>query len=234
MKVAIHQPYYIPYIGYWQLIKSVDLFAIADNYNYIKGGWINRNRILNNGDVQYFNIEVAHVSQNRYISEHILKPIEKQKKLNQLRGFYRKAPFKNEGLELMEKILSFEGYSLSDFLYRSICIICDYLQINTRIVKTSDYEQDPELKFANRIYDYCRQMGADEYHNLIGGVNLYNFDEFRDHGIKLAFVEALPYEYPQNSKEFIFGLSIIDVIMNNSVEDIQCILDSYKLITEPV
>lgn len=232
MKVAIHQPYFVPYIGYWQLIKSVDVFAIADNYNYIKGGWINRNRVLDHDTVRYYNIEVAHVSQNKYISEHELKPIDKQKKLDQLRGFYGKAPYRNEGLELMDRILSFEGTNLSDFLYRSICIICDYLHIDTKIVRTSDFEQDPSLKFDGRIYDYLHQLGADEYHNLIGGMELYSFQKFQDQGIKLAFVEAVPHAYQQSSKEFVFGLSIIDIIMNCSVRDIQELLESYKLITE--
>lgn len=232
MKIAIHQPYYVPYIGYWQLINSVDTFAIADNYNYIKGGWINRNRILENNTIRYYNIEVDHVSQNKFISDHSLKPINKQVKLDQLRGFYSKAPYKKEGLELMEKILSFDGSNLADFLYRSIQIICDYLGIKTKIIRTSDFEQDLSLKFADRIYDYCKQMGADEYHNLIGGMELYSFEEFKQHGIKLAFVESIPYEYPQNTEEFIFGLSIIDVIMNNSVQDIQSMMNSYRLITE--
>jgi hypothetical protein len=232
MIMAANQPYFVPYIGYWQLIHSVDTFAIADNYNYIKGGWINRNRILENNNIRYYNIEVEHVSQNRFISDHYLKPINKQVKLDQLRGFYSKAPYKKEGLQLMESILTFDGSNLADFLYRSIRIICDYLGIKTNIIRTSDFEQDFSLKFADRIYDYCRQMGADEYHNLIGGMELYSFEEFKEHGIKLAFVESVPYEYPQNSEEFIFGLSIIDVIMNNSVQDIQKMMESYRLIVE--
>ena len=233
MKVAFHQPYFVPYVGYWQLIKSVDQFAIADNYNYITKGWINRNRILNQESIQYINIEINKASQNRLISEHELKPIDKKKKMKQLLYSYRKAPYLNEGLELMDAIFSFEETNLADYLYRSIRLICEYLRIDTPIIRTSDYEQDPSLKFADRIYDYCKQMGADEYHNAIGGTSLYSFEEFRKHGIKLAFVEPISYAYPQRSKEFIFGLSIIDVIMNNSVDDIQKILESYRLLTEP-
>lgn len=234
MKAGIHQAYYLPYIGYWQLIKSVDLFAVADNYNFIRHGWVNRNRILCNNTIQYCNIEVANISQNRFISEHSLLPINKKKKLKQFSINYVKAPYLQEGLSIMDDILSFEGDNLGDFLYRSICIICDYLRIDTKIVKSSDYEQDPSLKFADRVYDYCRQMGADEYHNLIGGMELYSFDEFKEHGIDLSFVQPVPYEYPQNSKEFVFGLSIMDIIMNNSVDDIQKILDSYNLISKPI
>ena len=211
----------------------MDLFAIADNYYYINKGWINRNRILDHEEIRYLNIEINKASQNKLISEHELKPIDKRKKMNQLLFAYRKAPYSKEGLELMDEIFSFEETNLADFLYRSIRLICEYLRIDTPIVRTSEYEQDPSLRFADRIYDYCKQMGAEEYHNLIGGTSLYSFEEFRDHGIKLAFVEPIPYEYPQSSKEFNFGLSIIDVIMNNSVDDIQKILESYRLLTEP-
>lgn len=232
MKAAIHQPYFIPYIGYWQLIDSVDIFAIADNYNYIKQGWINRNRVLEGNTVRYFNIAVDHASQNRYICDHLIAPIDKDVKLRQLMSFYAHAPYRKEGIELMDEMLSFEGNNLADFLERSIRLVCDHLQIGTKIVRTSDYEQDPELRFADRIYDYCRQMGADTYHNLIGGTSLYSFEEFAAHGLKLAFVEAVPMSYPQSSETFEFGLSIIDVIMNNSVEKIRQLLDSRRLITE--
>ena len=231
MKAAIHQPYFIPYIGYWQLIDSVDLFAIADNYNYIKQGWINRNRILEGDNIRYFNITVDHASQNRYICDHLIKPVDREKKITQLRNFYHHAPYREEGIRLMESMLSFEGNNLADFLYHSIRQVCDYLEIETEIVRTSDYIQDPELKFAHRIYDYCRQMGADTYHNLIGGKSLYTFEEFQDQGLNLAFIEPVPIPYPQSSASFIADLSILDVIMQNSVPEIREMLGSYKLIT---
>lgn len=231
MKVAMNQPYFIPYIGYWQLIESVDTFAIADNYNYIKGGWVNRNRILEGNNIRYFNITVDHASQNRFICDHRIKLFDTAIKIRQLDSFYSKAPYRKEGIELMEQIFDFDGDNLADFLYRSIQLVCDYLKIETKIVRTSDYEQDSSLRFADRIYNYCRQMGADTYHNPIGGTHLYHFDEFEAQGLKLAFVETIPVPYPQSSEKFEFGLSIIDIIMQNSVEDIQKMLKSYRLIT---
>ena len=232
MKAAIHQPYFVPYIGYWQLINSVDVFAIADNYNFIKQSWISRNRILDQNTIRYFNLEIAHPSQNRYINDHQIKPIDKEKKLAQLRNFYKNASHRDEGIEILNRIYSFEGDNLADFLYNSIKIICDYLKIGTKIIRTSDYSQNEELRFTDRIFDYCHQWGADEYYNLVGGIKLYSFKEFSDHGIKLSFLEALPKEYPQSSSSFEFGLSIIDIIMNNSQEQIAEIMKSYRLITE--
>jgi hypothetical protein len=236
MIAAINQPYFMPYIGYWQLIASADLFAIADNYNYINKGWINRNRILNGNKIQYYNITIDHASQNRYICDHDIKPIQpsdKEHKLKQLRGAYCHAPYLENGLELMDRVFSFEGLNLADFLFNSIQIVCDYLQIGTKLERTTDYVQDPSLRFADRVYDYCHQMGADTYHNPIGGLKLYSFEEFAEHGIQLAFLKSIPKPYPQSSENFEFGLSIIDVIMNNSFEEIQELLKSYRLITEP-
>ena len=233
MIAAFHQPYFIPYIGYWQLIDSADIFAIADNYSFITRGWINRNRILEGNNIRYFTLPVDHASQNRYICDHVLLPIDRELKLRQLTNYYYHAPFRREGVELMDRMLSFEDLNLASFLYHSICVVCEYLRITTPIVRTSDYPQDPSLRFADRIYDYCRQMGADTYHNLIGGTSLYSFEEFEAHGLKLAFVEAVPMPYPQSSDTFEFGLSIIDVIMNNSPDDIRRLLDSRRLITAP-
>ena len=231
MIAGIHQPYFIPYIGYWQLIHAVDVFAIADNYNYIKSGWINRNRVLEGETIRYYNIEIDHASQNRYICDHQLKPISKELKLCQLENYYHHAPYLKQGIELMDRMFSFEGSNLADFLYNSIRLVCDYLQIGTKIVRTSDYEQDPGFRGRDRILDYCRQMGADTYYNMIGGTSLYHFEDFREHGLKLAFLEPVPLPYRQNG-EFVFGLSILDMIMRISVDEIQEQLKSYRLIAE--
>ena len=207
MKAAINQPYFIPYIGYFQLINSVDIFAIADNYNYVKNGWIKRNRILNGKNIKYFGISIEHESQNKYICDHKIKPIDKDLMICQLNGYYRLAPYRQEAIDLMDRMLSFEGDNLAEFLYQSIQMVCDYLQIGTKIIRTSDFDQDPSLRFADRVYDYCHQMGADTYHNLIGGLKLYSFEEFREHGIKLAFVESIPVPYPQPKENFEFGFA---------------------------
>ena len=69
MKLGIMQPYYLPYIGYWQLLNAVDKYVIYDDVNFIKGGWINRNRILNNGVVQYFNVPMIGSSPFKLINQ---------------------------------------------------------------------------------------------------------------------------------------------------------------------
>ena len=134
-----NQPYFIPYIGYWQLINAVDVFIISDDYNYINKGWISRNRILEKGNPRYFNIEISHASSNKKINElYISKEIfNKDKKLMQLRNVYRRAPYFRKGYALMQEIFDYDELNLAIFLENSIKKVCNYLEIQTKFVKSS-------------------------------------------------------------------------------------------------
>lgn len=233
MIAGINQPYFMPYLGYWQLINAVDIFAIADAYNFRKGGWIHRNRILDHGQVHYYNIPISRMSQNKLICDHEIKAFDIDDKLKPLQLAYSKAANFETGIEVMRDVLTCDNMILSEFLLHTIHVMCDYLGIDTKIAKVSDYPQDPSLRMEQRIFDYCRQFGASTYYNPIGGMELYTFDAFRENGLKLGFVEHVPTPYPQDSKVFIPSLSIIDVIMNTSREEAQSMLASCNIITEP-
>ena len=120
LRLGIMQPYFFPYIGYWQLIKAVDKFIIFDDVNYINRGWINRNRILFNGSSRYFNIRIHKASQNKLINElEIIR--DENKSLELLHMAYRNAPYYQETRELVKNILSFKNDNLSSSsLYFSI------------------------------------------------------------------------------------------------------------------
>lgn len=227
-----NQPYFIPYIGYWQLINAVDIFIISDDYNYINGGWVNRNRILEKGKARYFNIEISHASSNRKINElYISRGIfSKDQKLMQLRNVYRRAPYFDEGYELMQEIFDYKELNLAAFLENSIRKICDYLDIKTKFVRSSSIPHNCELKKEYKIYDQCKHVGADTYINAIGGQRLYSFDQFNQHGIKLGFIQTNEIRYKQLWYDFVPNLSIIDVIMFNSKEEIKKMLQLYKLL----
>lgn len=232
MIAGINQPYFMPYLGYWQLIAAVDTFALADAYNFRKGGWIHRNRILEQGSVHYYNIPISHMSQNKQICELEVKPFDIDEKLKPLRCSYRRAANFDTGIEVMRDVLSSDSLNLSDFLLHTIKVMCAYLGIDTPIVRSSEFPQDPSLRMEQRIFDYCRQFGATTYYNPIGGRELYSFDVFRENGFELGFLEHVPIPYSQESKEFVPCLSIIDVIMSTSQEEAQGMLTSYNIITE--
>ena len=213
MILGINQPYFVPYLGYWQLVNSVDVFALADDYNYIKNGWVNRNHILFLGEKQWFSLPVRHASQNRLICNHEIADFNAQSLYTQLHHAYAHAPYFKEGMEVVTNILQYPDRSLSGFLFHSHLILCEYLGIHTRLIQTSSLTH------------------ADTYHNLIGGVSLYDRDSFQREGITLKFVRSELNPYPQQSAEFVPGLSIIDIIMNNSCETAHRMLSDCSLIS---
>ncbi|MBQ6284431.1 MAG: WbqC family protein [Bacteroidales bacterium] len=230
MILAGNQPYFLPYLGWWQLIKAADLFLISDDYNFIKDGWICRNRILVEGKPIYFRIEVRKKSNFRYIKDTQLMPLQVGKKLKTLEFAYRRAPFFSDGIALAERILRYPETNLACFLEHSIREVCSFLSITTPLKRTSEMEGNSLFKREERIYDACRRVGADTYINAIGGTKLYNRDEFASHGITLKFLKSGFPEYPQFRKPFVDRLSILDAIMFNSKEDLQKMLEDYTLI----
>lgn len=234
MILGIMQPYFFPYIGYWQLIYAVDKYVIYDDVNFIKGGWINRNRILNNGAVQYINIRLMgassfkHINQINVNQERVI--IEKTKKT--LWNAYHRAEQFETIYPLITNVLECGICNLANYLEYSIRKVCDYLEIDTEIFLSSQIKKNDTLKGKDKIIDICKKFDAYAYYNAIGGSELYNFDEFKDEGITLAFLKARDIEYKQLKEgKFEPNLSIIDVMMNNSKEEVRKMLSLFDLKT---
>ena len=233
MKLAIMQPYFLPYIGYWQLINAVDKFVIYDNIQYTKSGWIRRNRILLNGKDFMISLPVKKDSdfldiKDRYLSDNFLN--EKNKIKNQITAAYRKAPYFKLVMPIIERILDNEEKNLFLYLYNSILLVKEYLNINTELIISSSINMNHTLKSQDRVLEICKQLKADHYINPIGGTKLYDKEEFKKHGIKLSFLKTDDIIYKQFDNEFIPNLSIIDVMMFNSRETINEFLNKYSLI----
>ena len=234
MILAANQPYFFPYLGFWQLINAADVFLIGDDYAFIRKGWINRNRILINGHPEWFRMEVADVSCNRLIIDTKLKPQNLPDKFRTLEMAYHKAPYFADAYALAERILSYDsGGMLTPFLENSIREVCGYLGISTRIGRTSDLPGNSDLKREHRIYDFCHRMGADVYINATGGQALYDFEEFREQGIELRFIQPQLRPYPQFGGPFVPSLSILDVLMFNSRDAVHDMLSHCSFILAP-
>ena len=232
MILAANQPYFLPYIGYWQLIRAADLFLIGDDYQYRARSWISRNRILLHGKPAWFGLEIENAGSFRLCSELHRLQINRKKKINQLYDAYHRAPYYEEGLRLMEEILNCGETVLSEYLLHTIRIICSYLDIDTPIGRTSELPGNSVYRREERIYDMCHRLGADTYINPIGGTQLYSFSEFRKQGITLKFLRADQIVYRQYDNDFAANLSILDLIMFNSREEVIRMLDRFTLITE--
>lgn len=225
------QPYFLPYIGYWQLISAVDVFVVYDNIQYTKKGWINRNRVLNNGKDIYITIPIEKDSDFLNVDERIIsKNFDKKKILNQIREYYKKAPNFSNGIKIFEEILIFEDRNLFEFIFNSIKVICNKLEIKTQILISSKIEIDHKLKGKDKVISICKALNANEYINTIGGVELYNKYDFQIENINLKFLQTQYFEYTQNEFNFVPFLSMLDLLMYNTIKDVNIMLDKYDLL----
>lgn len=232
MKVSIMQPYFFPYIGYFQLIANSDVFVIYDDVNFIKKGWINRNNILVNNTPYLFSMPLQNVSQNKLINEIFITDLDKWKTdlLKTISSSYKKAPFYQDVYPLIEKIISFDELNLALYIQNSLQNLCAYLNLNTKLIMSSEIVKNNDLRGENKIIDICLQLGATQYINAIGGIELYTQENFQVKNIDLKFIKSENILYQQFKNEFKPWLSIIDVIMFNSVEDTKMLLNKFELI----
>lgn len=234
MQLALMQPYFFPYLGYFQLVNAVDVFVVYDDVQYMKGGWINRNRILLDGAPAWISLPVMPSESTHNICEKTISGREydkhRTKILGQLHAAYRKVPFYKETLPIIESILSFENLSLSAFIFNSLQKICRYLGIDTPLVLSSTLNKNDEnMSGADRVIAICESQDASTYVNAIGGRELYRAEDFAAKNIDLRFIEMHPITYAQGGAEFVPYLSIIDVLMFNERSVVQQMLQQYSL-----
>ena len=226
------QPYFFPYIGYFQLIRSVDLFVLYDNIKYTKKGWINRNRFLKNGVDAIFSVPLRKDSDFLDIKDRALADsFDRGKLANQLREAYRRAPHFDQAFPVVENAIMSPWENLFDYIYGSMMDVCRYLSIGTPIVVSSSIAIAPALKAEDRVLGLCKATGASGYVNAIGGQKLYSREEFEAQGVELKFLQSHAITYPQFGSPFVPWLSIVDVMMFNSVPTIREFIESgYELV----
>lgn len=228
-KVAIMQPYLFPYIGYFQLMNAVDEYVIYDNVQYIKNGWINRNNILVSNDKSLFTIILSSTSPNKLINE--IEVIDNFKKFQKTVGMvYSKAPHKKNVLGLIERICSYPDKNLANFIGNSFKEINSYLNIDTKLIFSSKLNKNNSLKGEDKVIAICKQLHAGVYINAIGGRELYLEERFKQEGLELKFLKSGNIQYEQFRKDFVPNLSIIDVMMFNTAEQIKKMLNDYELV----
>ena len=230
MKIGIMQPYFFPYIGYFQLMNAVDEFVVYDNIEFTKKGWINRNRILVNGKYSYITVPLRKDSdyfdiRDRYLADRWLS--ERSKMLNRIVQSYRKSPNFDAVYQIIEKCILFEESNLFGFILNSLNLVKEYLEIRTSFLISSTILIDHALKAEQKVIAICKARNAHTYLNPIGGVELYDKDRFRGEGIELYFLKTDDLRYMQLNNDFVPSLSIIDVMMFNSQKAIKEYLNSF-------
>lgn len=233
MKLGIMQPYFFPYIGYFQLIKAVDQFVVYDDVQWIKGGWINRNRILAQGMPHYITLPLQKDSTFLNINQRILSAdIDKQKSniFRKVEAAYRTAPQFQEVMEMISECFACADRNLSGFVVNSLRVCCEYLKIKTPLILSSQLGLDTKLRGQDRVLEINAIMGATHYINLIGGTGLYSKEIFSEKGLHLTFLRPRNIVYNQSQKgNFVPFLSIIDVLMFNNPLRCSQMLEEYEL-----
>jgi hypothetical protein len=232
MKIGIMQPYFFPYVGYWQLIKAVDRFVLYDDVNFIPRGWINRNRILLNGKAHLFTLPVCDLSQFKKINATCLAPdaVARGKLFKTLEHAYKKAPYFSDVMTLIGYCLENCGSNIACINAQSILAVCSYLGLATSLALSSSLPKEPGDTAQQGIINIVKSMGGDSYVNAAGGQHLYSKDAFAKQGLELRFIHMKSICYRQFGKEFVPGLSIIDALMFNSREEVRVMLDAYELV----
>jgi len=233
MKAAVMQPYFFPYIGYFQLLAAVDVFVILDDVNFIKRGWINRNNILLRGAPHLFSLPLEKASQNRLICETKLNfsNKDKDKFLKTIQVAYKKATHYSKFYEVLESIIWYDDVDLTSFIHNSFDVVCSYLDVDAKIVRSSKLDKNDSLKAQERIIEICKIVGADLYINPPGGKELYVDSDFEKNNINLKFIvtNLNSVAYKQFGSNFVPRLSFIDVLMFNSKDEIKEMLQQYHL-----
>lgn len=229
MTLAIMQPYLFPYTGYWQLINAVDTFVIFDDVNFIKKGYINRNSILLNGKPHIFTLELIGASQNKLINE-IEIGSNSRKILKTIEMSYKKSPYFYIVFPIIKDILDNKEKNLAKFIGYSLEKIANYLGMGTKFIYSSDIRKNNSLKAQDKILEIASLLKSTDYINAIDGQKFYDKERFSQENIQLNFLDTEITEYKQFENEFESHLSIVDILMFNSIEDIKNILSKFKLI----
>jgi hypothetical protein len=228
------QPYLFPYLGYFQLMYAVDRFVVYDDVAFIKQGWINRNRILINGQPGYFNVPVKHASsftsiRDTFIDDHPQSGRWAAKILKTLENAYRRAPEFARVFPHLEAVFLSGTDRIADLAVASLKTVAQLLDIRTDWVDSSTRYGNAHLKGEDRVLAICKAEDATEYINAAGGRELYSRARFEAAGVRLRFIQPASIEYTQFGPPFVPSLSIIDVLMFNPRERVRGFLETYDL-----
>ena len=230
------QPYFFPYLGYLSLLKHTDKFILLDDVQFIRHGWIERNRILKpETGWQYIAVPLKKKNYTASIKEtEINNDTNWQDKiLRQLAHYKKKAPFYRKTIAAVENALAIETNNISQLNLHILKSLCAYLNIDADISVFSDMQIEIDQPQAPDEWalNICKKLSdVTEYWNPIGGMEFFDKNKYTTADINLVFqkIKLTDYHQINHNAEFEPGLSIIDVMMFNSPNDINKMLDNYE------
>jgi len=224
---AIMQPYFFPYIGYFQLMHAVDVFIFHDDVQYIKSGWINRNRILVNDEPAWLTLPVENASYTSPIHHRHYqldsKTIARMKR--RLEASYARAPMFSRVFPFICDLLDYSESNVAMYNSNLLMLVARAMGIRCDFLCSSKIDSLSALRAEDKVTALCASVGASTYVNPIGGLSLYSASAFAERGIDLQFLRSKPTSYTQFSAPHVPYLSIIDVLMFNSTDRLGDMLD---------
>jgi hypothetical protein len=214
VRVGIMQPYFLPHLSYFQLIACTDYFCLHDKVKYTKQSWINRNRVILNGKIEYITIPVKSSSDFDHIDEKLISnTFDRESILRKIELNYKKSPNFDDVFPVVLDILNYKNSNLFEFVENSIKMVCKYLQLETKIIKSSETGYDQNLTKSQMIMDICNKLQGDTYINSHGGIELYEASEFLKNEIVLLFSKQMNFLYSNSMGQTNSSLSILDTLM---------------------
>lgn len=234
MKIGIMQPYLFPYLGYFSLIRATDVWVVFDEVQFIRHGWIERNRVLNSGcGWQYIKIPLVKAPRQNLIKDTYIRNDEnwKNKIFAQLTCYKKKAPYYSQVVDLLEKIFKEKNIDITSLNILALTMVCDYIGISFNYDIFSQTEMDISCNIkepGDWAFQISKYYEAKVYINPYGGGDIFDVEKFRKEGIDIKFLKNNLSIYDQRNGEFEPGLSIIDVLMFNSPRETLKLVESYK------
>ena len=221
MRLAVMQPYLFPYIGYFKLIAATNKFVFYDDVNFIKNGWINRNRLELSGSIKYFTIPLIKQSSFKKILNIETAPhaVWRDSIRESIRHSYKKSPFFRQAIEIFDEATV--SSNIAEVAKNSVKLSANYIGLECNFVDSSTVYGNDTLSGQERILDICSRELAETYVNAPGGLELYDLNEFANRGISLEFLDPKLPIYSRGTGSEISGLSILDLLMYHSSSDIK-------------
>lgn len=225
MRAAIHQPHYFPWLGYFDKMAKADTFVLLDEVQLEKNSLMLKNRVIaTNGELKFLTISA---DTKNYLAREYREiqtkdaAIWKERQLNAVKNYYRKASGYREMLPLFEQFLSQDFPSVCQWTCGSIALMRQLLGIQTPLVYQSAVDYDRSMKRSDLVYGICKAIGADTYFSGRGAsVDYLDRQKFAENGVKIVFQDFTHPVYPQiNTQDFIPGISVLDMLFNCGVEE---------------
>lgn len=234
-KVAIMQPYFFPYPGYVGLIKNVDEFILFDTPQFIRHGWIERNRVLKQtGGWLYIKVPLVKHSRETTIKDIVIDNGQDWRStiLSQLAVYKKIAPHYRPVMDMINSVLENKYNDIVSLNQDCLQAICDYLGITTaiKVYSKMDLQVEPAQAPDEWALNICKAMGGvDEYWNPPGGQAFFDKAKYDAAGLELRFFSIKSKEYDQHRQPFESGLSIVDMLMFNSIDEVNARLSNYEV-----